>query len=178
MKKFLLALCLIPTLTCAAEKIQDMSMTPQETMKVIGTGNTGGDGTQPLNGMPGLGAPATVPTTAAPTAESLAPTSYMTGYCDPANKPVVQLTGQAASMQECSAKQRLAACDAFKKLPADAQRTVSDTIECNFDATGRDCHGYDGARLDLIKSYWSNQAVAQTILFLPDLIMHPRTDCR
>lgn len=171
MKKIILLCALMPSLAMA-QKMQDMSMTPKETMKIISQGNPD---LRPLTAAPALGGTTSSYLSNMPKTTG---ESFMAGYCNPANKPIAQLNGRAGAIQECSNRSREKACDLYSRLPVDAQQAVSNLVECKFDAQGRDCGMYDTARMALVRSYWQNPTVAETIVFLPDEITHPNVDCR
>lgn len=174
----ILALILAPMSPAFAAQMRDMSLSPAESMRqpdidhsngsVSGNyqkflGNTGG--TDPVqqriqDQTGGIGAS----------------NRFMDTYCNPNFRPLAMQNN--GSMQNCLTTQRQDVCQQFQHLPADAQQTLDQTINCyNADDRGTDCSSFDSRRLQLIKRYWNDQNTARSLVFLPDDIINGSNKC-
>lgn len=173
-------LCLIAQ-SAQAERIRDMSLTPEETMRepdIVNPQST----QQYLQPQYGTAAPSNVRYNDGGVPQR---TFFMDEYCNPSIKPIIQ-SNALRGIVECmdSVKQR--ACDSFAKLPDEAKTLVDNTVRCVYEAA----ESGTGASYDvqcrqplaeqhwLLKKYWSDNATAYTILFLPDMLVDSASFCR
>lgn len=187
MKRLLFPLlCLLAFDAHAQERIRDLSLTPEETLREpdIKNGNNLGnyqsfvnqpaDGNRPREGMP--------------EASAMTPaTRFMEGYCDPNFTPAVAGRGNLAIIQECVKQQKEKSCKEFYALPRDVQTVLDDAISCAYgdaDAeaaatahTDSTCADHDTSRLQLLQKYWKNSPVAASIVFLPDDVLNIANHC-
>lgn len=184
----------------AADRIPDLSMSPQEMLQqglnvnrgaVGGTASTGPVGSS--NPMPNFDHIA--PVVGAPS--GLPGTNYMDGYCDPNFKPMMAKSPQYAGIATCLEQQRNQACQLYQSVPGDVKKALDDSINClaqaNADmenAAGNDdsgaaayttpakhCGATDTRRLALVKRYWNDQNLSYALVFVPDLVMDSSGSC-
>lgn len=174
----LLFLCAIPCTALAQQRIPDLSLPPDESLRQP---NISHQGNQPIMGQNGYDSSDTAArgSTAAP--QPSFGTHFIDGYCDPNFRPLIANTPGLAAMQECLDEQKQQACETFRGLPADAKRAISDAIDCRYQisegavsgaAPGTaDCSPGDTARLQLLEKYWNDSITAQALVFLPDTVL-------
>src|SRR5690606_31270275 len=133
--KYLLALMLIMTASeASAQRIRDMSLSPEESMQqpdishsqgTLPPGNWSnqfdrtyeGEGHAQNFQYSGNGY------------EPARQRYFMESFCSPQNKPLVR-SARLANMTVCIEEMKVKACDAFRSLPAEAQGSVDGATEC------------------------------------------------
>ncbi len=107
---------------------------------------------------------------------------FMNQYCSEHNRPVVR-SQRVANITNCLEDIKSKACDAFSKLPADAQASVDGAAECIFSMEDtpytetRQCGQFERQQLALVKKYWNNPETAYAIVFIPDMVANPMIFC-
>jgi hypothetical protein len=202
-----LMLCAAFPYNALAQRIQNLSMSPQEMRTQNVQTQTAPQQQQHLPGNnlmpPGQtqnGYPVPIGPAAALAGQPVGATagSYMEGYCDPNFKPILANNAKYARMASCLEEQKQQACGMYQVLPADAKRSLDFTLNClgaqqnggemveAADGTlqpapvtgaARDCGAFDTQRLTLLKQYWQDANTAYALVFLPDLVMDSGGQC-
>lgn len=109
---------------------------------------------------------------------------FMASYCDPNFEPIISGRGALNALQQCTKEQKQKSCAEFEKLPLAVRNVLDDAISCASKATdeigaatARDCSAHDSARMRLLKDYWRDQTVSESIVFLPDDILNASNNC-
>lgn len=96
---------------------------------------------------------------------------FMDSWCDPNFKPLATRGNMAA----CLEGKRQQACEQFTQLPADAQAALDDAMHClysgddeGYATTASSCAETDSRRMQLLRRYWQDEAIAGALLFMPE----------
>lgn len=168
----LFAACCLLAVPAEAARIQDMSLTPRESLQQPDIVNA----TAPLGGQPAYDNEAAADAYISGTATR----RFMDGYCDASVRPAVS---GANALQTCMQEARADACARFQQLPPDAQEVIDRAVACGY-AAGEDgampdeCADNSDRQLQLLRKYWGDQNTAQALVFLPDKVNNPAALCQ
>jgi hypothetical protein len=169
-----LIFCFIASGAYAQQRIPDLSMSPEESLRTPDVAHSGNTNNQPYAGQhavaPGLGRGA---------AGEDSSGHFVDGYCDPNFHPATQSN---SSMQSCLEQQKQQACDAYRALPADVKHAVSRAADCIYaaseaDEDKADCAESDAARMALIRKYRGDEAATRALTSLPEDMVNSTGNC-
>ncbi len=170
--------------TAHAQRIRDLSLSPQETMRqpdiTHSQNQPGGNNWSNDFGQTREGTPYTGNTQYGQNQPTYR--YFMDSYCSQDHRPLVH-SSHLAAMTSCMDDMRNKACDSFRRLPQDAQSSVDGATECIFSAEDtpytetKACSRFEREQLALVKKYWNNPETAYAIVFIPDMVTNPQTFC-
>jgi hypothetical protein len=175
-----------------AERIRDMSLSPEESMRLpdidYGTSGSpyGSSGSDRSFGGTGGGGRSALPRGRLPMASGesdfeLRASRFMDSYC---SQEAAMGIGMGGDLQQCLQKTKGEVCRDFAQLPSDARRVLDRAVDCEHalsemgsHGAALDCAAEDRARLFLLKKYWNDSNAAQALVFLPDRVLRAGEIC-
>lgn len=177
--------------TAYAERIRDLSLSPEESMRVQSAEQPTRYFEQQSDDIytPGStrGAQSNSSGVAMQPPTSGAPRSgyFMDLYCEEWPEPLVH-NHRLSGLANCIKEVRQQACKRFAALPEETKYYADNSVKCAYDATQAEidvaveltCRDAMAQQIRLIKKYWSKPDITYSMLFLPDMVTRGDSFCQ